>query len=135
MIYNVILYIACGFIFESWVLPLYSIIAYYAALKTLDFIVEGISRSKAALIVTQKAADVSRALSDGFGCGVTEIPAKGGYSGTDRTVLYFVVNRFQIGKMRTIVHDVDPSAYITINDVADIFSANHDAKETVAADN
>ena len=106
-----------------------------AALKTLDFIVEGISRSKAALIVTQKAADVSRALSDGFGCGVTEIPAKGGYSGTDRTVLYFVVNRFQIGKMRTIVHDVDPSAYITINDVADIFSANHDAKETVAADN
>ena len=50
-------------------------------------------------------------------------------------MLYFVVNRFQIGKMRTIVHDVDPSAYITINDVADIFSANHDAKETVAADN
>lgn len=134
MIYNVILYIVCGFVFASWELPLYSIIAYYAALKTLDFIVEGISRSKAALIVTQKASEVSRALSEGFGCGVTEIPAKGGYSGTDRTVLYFVVNRFQIGKMRTIVHDVDPSAYITINDVADIFSANHDTNENAVAE-
>lgn len=137
MIYNVILYIACGFIFESWVLPLYSIIAYYAALKTLDFIVEGISRSKAAFIVTLKPSEVGKALSDNFGCGITEIPARGGYSGTDRTVLYFVVNRFQIGKMRSIVHDVDPTAYITINDVADIFSANHDAdktKETAAAE-
>ena len=51
----------------------------------------------------------------------------------DRTVLYFVVNRFQIGKMRSIVHDVDPMAYITINDVADIFSANHDTKNVVTA--
>ena len=92
MIYNVILYIACGFIFESWVLPLYSIIAYFAALKTLDFIVEGISRSKAALIVTTLPDEVGKALGDAFGCGITEIPAKGGYSGTPRTVLYFVVN-------------------------------------------
>lgn len=126
MIYNVILYIVCGFIFESWTLPLYSIIAYAAALKALDFIVEGISRSKAAFIVTLHHEEVVKALSEAFGCGITEIPARGGYSGTDRTVLYFVVNRFQIGKMRGIVHDIDPSAYITINEVADIFSANHD---------
>lgn len=127
MIYNVILYVACGFIFHSWVLPLYSIIAYYAAIQTLDFIVEGISRSKAAFIVTMCPADVGKALSEAFGSGITEIPAKGGYSGTDRTIIYFVVNRFQVGKMRSIVHEIDPMAYITINEVADIFSANHDA--------
>ncbi len=134
MIYNIILYVTCGFVFSSWVLPLYSIVAYYAALKTLDYIVEGISRSKAALIVTVSPDEVVKALGDAFGTGITEIPAKGGYSGTDRTVLYFVLNRFQIGKMRSIVHDIDPSAYITINEVADIFSANHDSeKETAAA--
>ena len=81
--------------------------------------------------MTLKPTEVGKALSDNFGCGITEIPARGGYSGTDRTVLYFVVNRFQIGKMRSIVHDVDPMAYITINDVADIFSANHDTKNVV----
>lgn len=129
MIYNVILYVVCGFVFSSWVLPLYSIIAYFAALKTLDYIVEGLSRSKAALIVTVCPDEVCGALAEAFGCGVTAIPAKGGYSGTSRTVLYFVVNRFQIGKMRGIVHDIDPSAYITINEVADIFSANHDSEK------
>lgn len=129
MIYNVILYIVCGFVFSSWVLPLYSIIAYFAALKTLDFIVEGISRSKAAFIVTVSPEEVVKALSDAFGCGVTEIPAKGGYSGTERTMLYFVVNRFQIGRMRGIVHEIDPYAYITINEVADIFSSNHDSEK------
>lgn len=123
MIYNVILYIACGFIFESWVLPLYSIIAYYAALKTLDFIVEGISRSKAAFIVTLKPSEVGKALSDNFGLrDHRNTRQEAATPGTDRTVLYFVVNRFQIGKMRSIVHDVDPTAYITINDVA-VFSA------------
>ena len=134
MIYNVILYVICGFVFSSWVLPLYSILAYYVALKTLDYIVEGISRSKAAFIITVSPGEVVKALSEAFGTGITEIPAKGGYSGTSRTVLYFVVNRFQIGKMRGIVHEIDPSAYITINEVADIFSANHDSeKETAAA--
>lgn len=49
MIYNVILYIICGFIRNSWILPLYSIVTYAAALKTVDFIVEGLDRSKKVL--------------------------------------------------------------------------------------
>ena len=52
MVYNVVLYILCGIVRGSWVLPLYSIVTYMAALKTVDFIVEGIDRSKAAMIVT-----------------------------------------------------------------------------------
>ena len=124
MIYNVALYVICGICLSSWVLPLYSIVAYFAALKALDYIVEGISRSKAAMIVTVEAERVSKALSDAFSSGVTCIEATGGYSQSKRTVLYFVVNRFQIGKMKGIVHEIDPLAYITINEVADIFSAN-----------
>lgn len=52
MIYNVILYVICGIIFKSWELPLYSIITYGAGIKTVDFIVEGFDRSKAAMIIT-----------------------------------------------------------------------------------
>ncbi len=55
MIYNVILYIICGFIIDSWILPLYSIVAYAAGLKTVDFIVEGFDRSKSVMIITDKA--------------------------------------------------------------------------------
>ena len=46
MVYNIILYIICGCVLQSWVLPLYSIVAYSAALKTVDFIVEGIDRAR-----------------------------------------------------------------------------------------
>lgn len=125
MIYNVILYVVCGIVIGSWILPLYSIVTYFAGLKTLDYIVEGISRSKAAIIITVKPDQISKALSEGFGSGLTRIEAMGGYSQSKKTMIYFVVNRFQIGKLKNIVHDIDPTAYITINDVADVYSANN----------
>ncbi len=125
MIYNLLLYIACGVIMHSWTLPLYSIVTYFAALKTLDFIVEGIDRSKAAIVVTKKPEEIVKALCETFECGVTLLDAKGGFSGESLSVVYFVVNRFQIGRMRSIIHGIDSTAYITISEVADIFSANH----------
>ena len=125
MIYNVILYIVCGFVINSWILPLYSIVTYAAALKTVDFFVEGFDRSKAAFIITSKPTEVCRALSETFENGITTIKAHGYYSNSDKTMIYFVVNRFQIGKMKNTVHDIDPKAYISISEVADIFSANN----------
>lgn len=126
MVYNVVLYIICGIVINSWILPLYSIVTYTAALKTVDYIVDGLQRSKAAMIVTAKPDKVSKALMSEFGCGMTLISAKGGYSGSDRTVLYFVVNRFQVMRMKDIVQKIDPLAYITLSEVADIFSVNQD---------
>lgn len=124
MVYNVILYIICGFVIESWILPLYSIVAYGAALKTVDFIAEGFDRSKAAMIVTVRPNEICTSLTEAFGSGITRIEARGGYSGHDRTMLYFVVNRYQIARMRSIVHELDETAFITISEVADIFRAN-----------
>ena len=123
MIYNIILYIICGIVLNSWILPLYSIITYAAGIKTVDFIVEGLDRSKGVMIVTSKAEDVSNALMFTFETGTTKIAAKGGYTGKDKTVIYFVVNRFQISKMRQLVHAIDPHAYMTISEVADVFKS------------
>lgn len=123
MAYNVVLYIVCGIALNSWILPLYSIITYMAALKTVDFIVEGISRSKSAIIITTSPEQITKALSDAFGSGITVIDAKGGYSGEAKTMIYFVVNRFQIVKMRNIVNEIDKTAYISISEVAEVFSA------------
>lgn len=121
MIYNVCLYVVCGIILKSWTLPLYSIVTYYVALHTIDFIAEGLDRSKSVMIVTEKGEEVSKALMEEFGSGTTIIPAKGGFTAKDRNVVYFVVNRFQIARMRQIVHRTDPHAYMTISEVADIF--------------
>ncbi len=124
MIYNVLLYVACGIIIESWILPLYSIVTYAAGLKTIDFVVEGIDRSKSVMIVTENAEEINNALMEEFKCGTTKIAATGGYSSAEKTIIYFVVNRFQIYKMKTIIHSIDPKAFVTISEVADVFKHN-----------
>ena len=123
MAYNVVLYILAGISCQSWILPLYSIITYYVGQNAVDFIVEGLDRSKSVMIITEKAEEVSLALMEAFECGTTKIPAKGGFTNVDKTVIYFVVNRFQIARMKNIVHAIDPSAYLTISEVADVFKS------------
>ncbi len=125
MAYNVLLYVVCGFILKSWILPLYSIVTYAAALKTIDFIVDGVDRAKCAIIITEMPSEICKALGETFGSGTTHLEAKGGYSNRDKSMIYFVVNRYQVIRMRDIVHEIDPSAYITISEVADIFSSNN----------
>lgn len=123
MIYNALLYIICGVILQSWTLPLYSIVTYAVGLKTIDFIVEGIDRSKEVMIVTDKP-EVANALMQEFECGTTKITALGGYSNQEKTIIYFVLNRFQISRMRAIIHAIDPNAFVTISDVADVYKRN-----------
>ena len=126
MIYNVVLYVICGLVIRSWILPLYSIVTYFAALKTVDFIVDGIDRAKCAIIITVRPTEVCAALSDAFETGTTRLEATGGYTNTPRSMIYFIVNRFQVTRLKDLVHKIDPTAYITISDVADVFRANQD---------
>lgn len=120
MAYNVILYVIAGIVMSSWVLPLYSIITYMAALKTIDFIVEGIDKAKSAMIITAKHSEINKALSEEFGSGITLIDAKGYYSSKNIYVIYFVVNRFQISKMKKIIHSIDKNAFVTITEVSEV---------------
>lgn len=102
MLFNTLLYIIYGIAIQSWILPLYSIVTYYVGSRTVDFITEGFDRAKCAMIVTVKANEISNALSENFDS-----------SGT-------IVNRFQINKLKNIVHDIDESAFISLQEVADI---------------
>lgn len=120
MIYNVILYVMAGVIMSSWILPLYSIVTYMAALKTIDFIVEGLDKAKSAMIITTKHEEVNKALSEEFGSGITLIDAKGYYSAKNTYMIYFVVNRFQIAKMKRIIQGIDPNAFVTITEVSEV---------------
>ena len=122
--YNLLLYIVCGVWCGSWILPLYSIVAYAVGVKTIDFVVEGLDRAKCAIIITVKAPEVCEALSEAFQSGPTCMEARGGYSNAPKTMVYFIVNRFQVTRMKELVHDIDPTAYITISEVADVYSAN-----------
>ena len=120
MLFNTLLYIIYGIAIQSWILPLYSIVTYYVGSRTVDFITEGFDRAKCAMIVTVKANEISNALSENFDSSGTIVKAVGGYSKKDKEIIYFIVNRFQINKLKNIVHDIDESAFISLQEVADI---------------
>lgn len=124
MIYNIFLYIVVGIVQQSFILPLYSILTYGAAVKAVDFIVEGFDKAKSAMIITNKEAEISEALSQSFGHGITHIDAKGYYAGKEQTIIYFVVNRFQIAKMKDIITEIDENAFVTISEVSDIMGSS-----------
>ena len=126
LIYNVLLYMICGIVMGSWILPLYSIVTYAAGSKTVDFIVDGLDSAKAAMIITTHPDEIARAVSEEFGTGLTIIDAHGFYSDTPKTGLYVVVTV----KLKTLVKGVDANAYMAISPVADLL---HGSKEEETA--
>lgn len=120
LIFNTLLYVICGIVIQSWILPLYSIVTYFVGSRTVDYIVEGFDRSKCAMIVTTKAVEITDALSDEFKLSGTIVNAVGGYSKKEKEIVYFIINHFQINKLKQIVHEIDKSAFISLQDVSDI---------------
>ena len=125
MIFNTMLYVVCGMVIQSWILPLFSIVTYYVGSKTVDFVVEGIDRTICAMIITTKAQDISKALSRDFQSSGTIVNAIGGYSREEKEIIYFIVNHFQINKLKRIVHTIDAGAFIALQDVSDVIR-NHE---------
>ena len=129
LIFNVILYIVCGIAISSWILPLYSIVTYFVGAKTVDYIVEGLNRAKCAMIVTTKAYEIVGAISKRFGSSGTIVNAVGGFSKDKKQIVYFVVNHFQINKLKAIVHGIDGQAFISLQEVSDIIKMQNGVKD------
>jgi hypothetical protein len=89
------------------------------------YIVDGIDRAKCAVIITERPKEICQKLTSVFGSGVTYLDARGGYSDKEKTMIYFIVNRYQVVRMKEIVHEIDHHAYITISEVADVYSNNN----------
>jgi hypothetical protein len=129
MIFNVVLYVTIGVTVMAsgqgdFSIPLFSIIAYYVNGKAVDFISEGLDQAKGAIIITTHYDDVAPALSEEFGRGLTVINAKGYYSQSEKQVIYCVINRFQLPRLRAVVGRCDKNAFVTIMDISDVFGTS-----------
>ncbi|OOM71077.1 hypothetical protein CLPUN_50690 [Clostridium puniceum] len=105
-----------GFLF-GWDRAMYSLIAYFIAFKVIDITVEGLEESKAVIIVSDKSGDISKAIIDRLGRGITLLDGKGAYSGYETEVIYVVLSRLEVAKLKDIVRGFDKEALITITSV------------------
>jgi len=99
---------------------LYSILTYVAAARTLDFIIHGIDEYTAITIMSDHNEFIRRRIMGELRRGVTVYRARGGMSGDDREVLYCVVTRLEIGRIRTIVREADDHAFVITQPLADV---------------
>ena len=122
MAMNLVILGAAGFVY-SWDSAMYSLVAYFIAYKMIDVTITGLEESKGVMIITD--ADNSKKIADALNAklnrGVTILYGEGGYLKTPKHVLYSVVTRLEITRLKDTVYEVDPSAFITIQDVHDVF--------------
>ncbi len=123
MIIDVIIIVAAGIVFHNIDISLYSIITELVGNKTIDIVQSGFTFSKAVYIISEKSEPIKEAILTEIGRGVTEIDAKGGYTGIDKKMLLVVVPHMQISRIKKVVRDVDPNSFIIIGELAEVIGS------------
>jgi uncharacterized membrane-anchored protein YitT (DUF2179 family) len=99
---------------------MYSFISYFVSIKVLDFTLFGFETLKNLIIISEKSDEISRRITFELGKGITFLSGRGGYSGKDKNIIFAVVTRFEMPKIKEIVTQIDENAFIVINDVHEV---------------
>ena len=119
MFFNVFIMSIGGLVF-GWDKAMYSLIAYFAAYKTIDIVMQGFDEARAVMVISSVPTEISEAIRQRLGRGVTHLYGHGGHSGEKLEVLYTVVSRLEFTKLRQIITGYDPDAFITVEQVHDV---------------
>ena len=124
MFFNIFILGAAGLLF-GWDRALYSLISYFIAFKLIDIVVEGIDESKAAIIISDRSREIADAIMARLGRSVTFLESEGGYSGRKGTVIYVILTRLEISKLKAVCLGKDENALISIHSVSDVIGKQH----------
>ena len=116
---NLFIYTAAGFLL-GWERAMYSILAYYVASKVIDTVLEGLDKAKSVRIVSEFWEEIGDSIMKELDISVTYVKTKGGYSKQEKILTFCVVNKFDIPKLKEVVHDIDPRAFIVTEDVHEV---------------
>jgi uncharacterized membrane-anchored protein YitT (DUF2179 family) len=119
MLFNVFIFTWGGFVL-GWDRAMYSVLAYVIAFKTIDIVIDGFDESKSAWIISDKDQEIGDAILARLGRGVTYLKGEGGYSGDDKKVIFCIVTRLEEAKLKSIVEDLDPSAFLAVADINEV---------------
>lgn len=118
MIINLFILGCAGIVFDLNS-ALYSLIAYFIAFKMIDIVVQGLDESKSVWIISNQPREIGEALLDRLGRTVTYLNGEGAYSGDEKKVIFCVINRLEEAKLKDIVEELDPNAFLATANVND----------------
>lgn len=99
---------------------MYAAIYMFIATRVIDLVQEGMSHSKAVMVITREPGAVAGEIMAKLGRGVTLFQAEGAYSGEAKKVVYCVVGRTELTQVKEIVHKLDPEAFLTVSEVPEV---------------
>lgn len=120
--FNVVIFIIAGFLF-GFDRAMYSLLTYFITSKVLDIVENGMEQTKAAMIITNDAKEISNRIFQKLGRTVTIMEGEGLVSGK-KVVLYCVLTRFEIHELRDIIASIDSSAFVAVSDVSEIIGTH-----------
>jgi uncharacterized membrane-anchored protein YitT (DUF2179 family) len=124
LILNIVIFAVAAYVRDIET-ALYAILTYLVASKTVDFVVHGIEEYTSVMIVSQKSDEIMRAITERMGRGVTVLKGKSGFGkqghrATDIDVLYSVITRLELQRLKTEIAKIDDEAFVVENSVNDI---------------
>lgn len=124
LILNVFIFIAAA-IFLGVESAMYSILTYVAASRTIDFLLHGVEEYRAITIISSKSEEIKLAIIGRLKRGVTVFSGHGGMGSTgiietDQAILYCVITRLEIGRIKSLVNEIDPNAFVTTHSLTDV---------------
>lgn len=98
-----------------------TIIMLYIGTKVMEFVIEGVNPKKAVTIISNKPADIANQVNEQLNRGVTVLAGHGYYTKEEKEILYIIINKQEVVKLKKIVKQTDENSFITIHDVRDVF--------------
>ena len=119
MFVNIFIYTCAGFVY-GWDKAMYSTLTYFTASRVIDVVLQGLNEAKSIFVVSDKNYEIGANIMSQLDKSVTYIDAQGGYSHKDKKMLYCVVPRIELTKLKDIVNSIDPEAFIAIENVHEV---------------
>jgi len=119
MFMNLFIFAAAAFVFNKEK-AMFSVLAYFLIYKSIDLVLEGIDEAKTVTIITSKPDEISQVILYELKRGVTFLDGKGAYTGEYKKIIYCVITRLEIAKLKEIVHEIDPKAFIAITSAHEV---------------
>jgi len=110
-----------GFIaFKDWKIPLYSLVTIFMVGRMVDVVMEGLNYNKCLLIVSDKQKEISQRIIHDLKRGGTIFQSKGIYTGKEHSLIFTVMSRSEMIKLKSFIRQIDPKAFITVMDTSEI---------------
>ncbi len=119
LFFNIFIYTCAGFVY-GWDNAMYSALTYFSASRMIDTVIQGLNEAKSIFVVSDKNTEIGDMIMKNLDKSVTYIDAIGGYSKAHKKMLYCVVPRLELTKLKEIVNMIDPEAFIAIEDVHEV---------------